>query len=47
VAVAEFPAHDGGSLFNYAPKCNAAKDYLVFVDELIAEKGMKLHAKKR
>jgi chromosome partitioning protein len=46
VAVAEFPAHEGGNLFDYAPRCNAAKDYLVFVDELIAEKGMKLHGKK-
>jgi chromosome partitioning protein len=47
VAVAEFPAHEGGNLFDYAPKCNAAKDYLAFVDELIVEKGMKLHGKKR
>ncbi|MDR2089994.1 MAG: AAA family ATPase [Clostridiales Family XIII bacterium] len=47
VAVAEFPAHGGGNLFDYAPRCNAAKDYLAFVDELIAEKGMKLHGKKR
>jgi chromosome partitioning protein len=47
VAVAEFPAHVGGNLYNYAPRCNAAKDYLVFVDELIAEKGMKLHGKER
>jgi chromosome partitioning protein len=47
VAVAEFPAHEGGSLFDYAPKCNAAKDYLAFVDELIAGKGMDLNGKKR
>jgi chromosome partitioning protein len=43
VAVAEFPAHEEGNLFKYAPRCNAAKDYLVFVDELIAEEEMKLH----
>jgi chromosome partitioning protein len=47
VAVAEFPAHEGGNLFDYAPRCNAAKDFLAFVDELIAEKGMRLHGKKR
>ncbi|MDR2088283.1 MAG: AAA family ATPase [Clostridiales Family XIII bacterium] len=47
VAVAEFPAHEGGNLFDYAPKCNAAKDYLAFVSELIAEKGMELNGKKR
>jgi chromosome partitioning protein len=47
VAVAEFPAHEGGNLFVYAPRCNAAKDYLAFVNELIAEKGMKLHGKER
>jgi chromosome partitioning protein len=46
VSVAEFPAHEGGSLYDYAPKCNAVIDYLNFVDELIAEKGMELHGEK-
>ncbi|GHU50835.1 chromosome partitioning protein ParA [Clostridia bacterium] len=42
VAAAEAPAH-GESIFTYAPKCNAAKDFKIFVDELVLEKGMGLH----
>jgi chromosome partitioning protein len=47
VAVAEVPAHEGRSLFDYAPRCNAAKDYLDFIEELIAQKGMRLHGQKK
>jgi chromosome partitioning protein len=42
VAAAEAPAH-GISIFDYAPNCNAAKDYRIFVDELVTEEGMRLH----
>ena len=42
VAAAEAPAH-GISIFSYAPKSNAAKDFKVFVDELVQEEGMRLN----
>jgi chromosome partitioning protein len=47
VAVAEVPAHEGRSLFDYAPRSNAARDYVAFIDELIAQKGMRLHGQKK
>lgn len=46
VAVAEAPAH-GQSIYKYSPRANATRDYRHFIDELISEKGMKLHGKKK
>ncbi len=46
VAVAEAPAH-GESIYQYSARSNATRDYLDFIDELISEKGMKLHGKKK
>ncbi|MDR3294352.1 MAG: AAA family ATPase [Clostridiales Family XIII bacterium] len=47
VAAAEFPAHEGRNIFTYAPKSNAAKDYMLFVDELLKQKGMRLDGQKK
>ena len=46
VAVAEAPAH-GISIYEYSPKSNATKDYRQLVDEIIAQRGMKVNAKKK
>ncbi len=40
VTVAEAPAH-GVSVFQHSPRSNPSKDYLQFVEELVAQKGMK------
>lgn len=40
VTVAEAPAH-GTSVFEHAPKSNSSRDYLQFIEELLAQKGMK------
>jgi chromosome partitioning protein len=45
VTVAEAPAH-GISVFQHSPKSNPSRDYLQFVEELIAQKGMKENGKK-
>ncbi|MDR1572005.1 MAG: ParA family protein [Clostridiales Family XIII bacterium] len=46
VAAAEAPAH-GESIFAYAPRCNAARDYRLFVDELVSQKGMILDGQEK
>ncbi len=46
VSVAEAPAH-GESVYKYSPKANSTKDYRQLVEELIAQKGMKLDGEKK
>jgi len=42
VSVAEAPAH-GLSVYKYSPRSSSTKDYLLFMNELVSQKGMKLN----